>query len=310
MSVFQTKTPSSYGKRLLAFIIDYIILCIFGILLGLLFSNFFSSLSWQNRLIGFAIYFSYFSICDSNLLHGQTIGKKLFKLKTVSINNTEINFFHSVIRTLPLAFIFLLNGWNLPFPQNSIVVYFVAFILFSLCITEVVSVIINRGNSRQIFHDMISNCIVIDTSGKDESIEKVNTRKIIIISSIALLILTGCCVTFSILCQSNELKQLSVVSNSISTMNNVNSCSIQKGSTTSNALTTNYVIINVYKSSKNDDSSNIANNIAKIVLNDIIVSNVQYLIIRVHYGYDIGLSSFNTYTAFNKPINEWQKEIK
>src|SRR5690348_8484732 len=67
--------------RILALIIDSIILGLLGILLGLLFGDFFMSLGSWGRLVGFVIFVFYFGLLQGPFGNGQSLGKKICKIR-------------------------------------------------------------------------------------------------------------------------------------------------------------------------------------------------------------------------------------
>jgi uncharacterized RDD family membrane protein YckC len=63
-------------KRVVALIIDFIVLGIVGFLSGLVLEDFYVSLGKYGTLVGTAITMLYFSVLQSNIGKGQTLGKK------------------------------------------------------------------------------------------------------------------------------------------------------------------------------------------------------------------------------------------
>ena len=67
-------------RRLFAFLIDSLIIALFGKLLGLLLGDFFIELGNLGKIVGFIVVLFYFGIGNSKILNGQTVAKKLLSV--------------------------------------------------------------------------------------------------------------------------------------------------------------------------------------------------------------------------------------
>ena len=114
-------------------------------------------------LIGYFCVFQYFN-------NGQTLGKKIMKIKVVSIDNKKINFSNYLLRILPVQYIFI--GSVMPIILNSIFVfifninYYViinSVTTYSLFFISIVSLfmIIKRDDKRGI-QDIIAKTKVVE----------------------------------------------------------------------------------------------------------------------------------------------------
>lgn len=154
---------AGFWMRFFALTIDLLIIGIFGFLLGLLLEDFFSSLGTWGRGIGYAIALIYFGILNSDLGNGQTLGKRLLKLKVVDQHNQSISVFRSLIRSSILFLPYFLNGFN---PRelsiNSSLTYILAVIIFGLGLNITYLYIFNR-QTRQSLHDLVVQSYVVKT---------------------------------------------------------------------------------------------------------------------------------------------------
>ena len=121
---------AKFYKRILAYIVDSLVLGLFGAALGFLFTSSFLALGWKGRFIGFIISISYFAIFNSHLANSQTIGQKILKIKVISSNGQPLPLPISLFRSLFLPTIALLNNWTLPINSNSYLIQLIAFIFF------------------------------------------------------------------------------------------------------------------------------------------------------------------------------------
>jgi len=102
--------------------------------------------------------------------NGQTLGKKIMKIKVTSINDKNISLGKYILRTLPMYFIFV--GSIIPLLINIILVYCLDITMFSFVNTLVVYlffglaiisyVMVNIRQDKRGLHDLISSTIVIN----------------------------------------------------------------------------------------------------------------------------------------------------
>jgi hypothetical protein len=82
--------PSVF-KRLLALIVDFIILGIIGYVSGLFLEDFYVSLGKYGTLIGRTITIIYFSILQSSIGKGQTVGNKAIGAKVTNLQGEYLS---------------------------------------------------------------------------------------------------------------------------------------------------------------------------------------------------------------------------
>ncbi len=107
--------PSIF-KRLLALIVDFIILGIIGYVSGLVLEDFYVSLGKYGTLIGSTITIIYFSILQSPIGKGQTIGKKAIGVKVINLQGNYLSLKESFLRSFivffPIMNVGLFSGGN------------------------------------------------------------------------------------------------------------------------------------------------------------------------------------------------------
>ena len=109
---FLKKTNPIYSKllsRFAAYLIDIILLGVFGMILGLLLRSSFAKMGYQGLLIGFSITLAYFGFGNSKIFKGQTVGKKIVSLRVVNSDYSTLSVWKSILRssiyTIPYFFI-------------------------------------------------------------------------------------------------------------------------------------------------------------------------------------------------------------
>lgn len=89
---------SGFWSRIVAFVIDVVVLGVVGFFLGLFLEDFFIKLGGWGPLIGFAVASAYFGVMNSRISNGQTLGKKALKIKVVDVFNDHISLGRSMGR--------------------------------------------------------------------------------------------------------------------------------------------------------------------------------------------------------------------
>lgn len=104
----------SLWRRIVAVLIDSIVVGIAGTVIALPFFDFFSRLGAWGRLVGFCLAVPYFVLLNSRIGNGQTLGKRAMHLQVVNASGEPISVSKSFIRYLVLSAPFFLNGLTLP----------------------------------------------------------------------------------------------------------------------------------------------------------------------------------------------------
>ena len=121
---------SGFWRRVGAFVIDSIILGVLGLILGLLFSQYFVELGGWGRALGFPIAATYFAILNSNIGGGQTIGKRILKIQVLDKAGELLSLPKSAIRYSIIGIPYFLNGARI----SESFIYPIGFYLLSLLV--------------------------------------------------------------------------------------------------------------------------------------------------------------------------------
>jgi uncharacterized RDD family membrane protein YckC len=105
---------AGFWRRVLAYVIDSIILGMGGWVLGFLFADIFIRMGGWERGIGFAIALLYLAPLNSRLGGGQTIGKRAVGIRVVSKPGALLGLGRSVARSAVLMLPYFLNGMPIP----------------------------------------------------------------------------------------------------------------------------------------------------------------------------------------------------
>jgi uncharacterized RDD family membrane protein YckC len=91
-----------FWVRLLALLIDCVLLGVLGLLLGALFGRQFCDFWPLGRLVGYSIVLAYFGVLESSVGKGQSLGKKILKIRVVNRDGDCISPLRSLARAIIL----------------------------------------------------------------------------------------------------------------------------------------------------------------------------------------------------------------
>lgn len=155
---------SKFWTRIGALVIDCIPLGLIGLILGLTIQDFLMSIGSYGSLLGLIITVLYFTIFNSKLFNGQTIGKKAVNIQVTDKSGNTLSLQKSFFRALILCVPYFLIKVELP-------AGFLGSALFLSCTALILGVMViyifNKGN-RQSLHDIIIGSYVVNIQRQDE----------------------------------------------------------------------------------------------------------------------------------------------
>lgn len=167
------KWISGFWRRLLAITIDILILASIGYLLGYFFEEQFAKIGGWGGYIGLAIALLYFGVMNSKYCGGQTIGKKIFKIKVANKENETISFPRSCGRFSILVLPFFLkgNGFTrvLIDPEYT---WMVSFTVFFAGVLSLIYLYVFNIKTRQCLHDLMFKTYVVNIKAENALNEK------------------------------------------------------------------------------------------------------------------------------------------
>jgi len=300
-------------RRFFAFLIDSLIIALFGKLLGLLLGDFFIELGNLGKIVGFIVVLFYFGIGNSKILNGQTVAKKLLKIRVVDKSSEAISVPKSFLRALPFAAYILLNGLPVSDSADLYPSLILGTILFSIPVLETYFIIVNN-KSLQSLHDMIAKTFVV--SVKSEGNINITNQKVFLYAGAALPILILIVTLAGSATVSNKLIYVTDMQKIISIASHelpISSISMYRNKTTTTSLngeTTLVKLIEVTaaKINKDENDTLLAMKIAKVIFDSgFKFEDGETLSVTIIYGYDIGIASSYVSSKFNDSIENWKK---
>ncbi len=178
MSIIQIATPfnidlefeiAEFHKRLFAYIIDFFILIIYLIIMKNLYYGRFENVSrgiMESHIgidiLTISVPMLLYALASEVLMHGQTIGKKIMKIRVISLEGGEPTLGQYLIR-------WLFRAWEWPFLFGY--VFFstgsiIAYTLITGFLGIVVVIIIGVSKKSQRLGDIAANTAVVNTKSK------------------------------------------------------------------------------------------------------------------------------------------------
>lgn len=295
-----------FWRRIGAFVIDGLVLGVFGILLGLFFKDAFVQMGGWGRLVGFVVSIAYFGVMNSFVCHGQTVGKRLLKIRVVDSANASISIPRSLLRYSFLAIPFSLNGAQ--FGDDAVLslwIYPLTFIVFGGLISIVYLYVFN-GTSRQSVHDLVAGTYVVNADSAPEVLAPVWRPHLVIVSGLVIAVTLVPLYT-SGLVESAPFKGLLETQRVIVQNPDVTYAGVSEGSTTftsgdASPRTTTYVTAEALL--RKDDTANKA--LARALAENIVTTypeslNKDVIQVTLVYGYDIGIAS--NWSRYSHPFD-------
>ncbi|WP_241242177.1 RDD family protein [Thalassotalea sp. G2M2-11] len=306
MEEVQEKWICGFWRRIGALFIDTLVLGVLGYVVGLFLEDIFVQLGGWGRLIGFVVSITYFGVMNSSLSNGQTIGKRILNTKVVDSSNSTISLPKSFLRYSFLAVPFSLNGAQITNEALlSYLMYPLSFIIFGGLFSISYLYIFNRA-TRQSLHDLAVDTYVVNTEVSPEELPSVWKPHLVVVAG---LFVTAALVPVftSDLAKSVPFKGLLATQEAINSNESVKYAGVTEGSTTftssdSGTTTTTYVNTQAFLYKNNVDDSDIAKQLAQVIVKTYPESlNKNLIQVTLTYGYDIGIAS--KWNSYNHQFN-------
>ena len=292
----QAKWISGFWRRLGAFVIDLIILGLFGLGLGLLLEDVFVALGAWGRAVGFVIALVYFGVLNSQLASGQTLGKKVLNIRVVNADNQPISLPRSFGRFCIIGVPFFLN--NAQFPPEMLTSWWAYLLSIGIIggLFAIAYLFIFNRHTRQSLHDLVVGSYVVKTGVAKQQVTAVWRPHIVVvsllfaISAIVPLFMSGLLQQqqFADLLKSQQIIQDNPAVSYASVYFGKNVTSTVRTGT----METTYVSAQVFLKQNETNNTQLARDLARVIAAHYReVLEKDLLEINLIYGYDIGIAS-------------------
>jgi len=310
------RTIGALWRRILAALIDAIIVGVIGFLIALPFFDTFSRLGGWGRLVGFCLAVPYYGLLNSRIGSGQTLGKRLMHLQVVNALGETISFSKALLRFAFLGAPFFLNEMTLPLTRTpKFVFYLIGIIVFGLGGITIYLVLFNR-HTRQGVHDLVAGSYVADAVKKGAlRVEPMWKGHWVVIGALIVAGIIGGKILEAKILKLADFPVMFADVRLIEGMEGVQSAGISDLTWTSwsgaeNEKKTIYVV-NVFWSGKKGEEEAFANRVASQILqHDTQVMERNLLRIVIIRGYDLGIAHAELTHRFEDTPTKWKTKLR
>lgn len=290
------RTIAGFWRRLGALFLDCLLLGAIGASAGFFLFDEFVRLGPWGRLLGFCVALAYFGALNSWLGGGQTLGKRLLKIKVVDKDGSLLTVPRSLLRFLPLGAPWFLN--NAQFSDSVLLspwLYVLAVAIFGIGLSVIYLYVFNRA-SRQSLHDIMVGSYVVPVAPVGP-VDAASPSRLHLAVCVVLVLASGVTPYFTKgLTASEPFVSLLNIQHSVNSEPWVALARVQKGTSTTSTdqgqKTTTYLSVTAY--AKDSDIENVqrAKQLATLALSaDSTVRALNIVQVTLVYGYDVGIAS-------------------
>ena len=302
----QGRAIGSLWRRVLAFIVDAMLVGIIGSIIAIPFYDAFCRMGNWARLVGFCIALPYYAIFNSVVGKGQTIGKRLLSLEVVDAQGRAISLETSFLRYAVFSVSALLPGIILPVQTPWIVSGLIYFVLLVSFFGTFYLVCFNR-NTRQGLHDLAVGTYVVESGNPGPiHIRPIwKTHWIILGWILAIASVTGAFIAPRIE-KTGSFPEMMQDMSFVQALPNVESVGVQDLRTTQlgSDESTRTFVINVIWTGEPADEEEFAGQVADLIRQrDPNVNQRDVLAVVIIRGFNLGITSHWTSRRFAYPLH-------
>lgn len=284
---------AGFWRRIVALAIDATALGLVGTVLGALCFDPLARMGAYARLIGFAIALTYFGIGNSRITDGQTLGKRLLRLRVVDAEGRSLSLPRSLARYVVLAAAFFLNGvWFDPQNAHPLLGYLLSLVVFGGMAAVFYLYLFNR-RTRQSLHDLAVGSYVVRADAAEEaaSFPRLWHGHLVVVAVLAVAALSVPVVLQRFVAQQNW-KDLMAMHRALSSQPHVMQAQVTRGWTVSAGKETRYLQSLLRLDAPLTDDSALAERIARQMAEAGSKPAAEETIgVNLIYGYDMGIAS-------------------
>jgi uncharacterized RDD family membrane protein YckC len=306
---------SGFWRRVLALLIDGLVLGLPAFLLGLVLFDQFARLGGWGRAVGFFVALFYFGFLNSAVAGGQTVGKRLANIRVVDSNGSLIPLGRSLARYCILGLPYFLNGAPIPsrFLFGWMGILF-GFVIFGIGFSIIYLIIFNRRN-RQSLHDLTLGTYVTKAQSEGRIAQPKAWPGHYIV--VALIFAASILVPFATrsFAEKPPFKDLLTLQTRIVDQPDVSHATAFSGTTSfSDASGRRSIIalaVTAYTDRRINDPEAFADRLARVILETYPeAARKDQLRLNLIYGYDIGIASGSVGHNYIFSPAEWQQRVQ
>lgn len=307
---------AGFWRRIAAALIDYLILGVLGVLLGLLFFERLAALGSPGRFIGAAIALVYFGVLNSQIGRGQSLGKRIVGIRVVDADGKAIGLARSLLREIVLLAPFTLNGIELGHSDPLSSASYPAWLIVFGGIISIAYLYLFNRQTRQSLHDLAVGTFVV-REGETGEIHARIWKPHLAVPFVVLVALAVASGPFTEWIAGSEIyEDLSDIRDVARSVVPGSEVLVSKGirstsTTNGGSSSSTYLIINVRCSVEPPSYEDTAARVAEAVFRSEPTSRkMSNVAVSISYGYDIMIASFHTTQNFSHSPEDWETFIQ
>jgi uncharacterized RDD family membrane protein YckC len=319
-----------FWSRVIALLLDLVVLFLFLALPAIRWFHYFSSRPAAALALGFLVTFPYFIILNSRIGNGQTLGKRLAKIRVAGVHGDPISLQRSTLRCCALVTPFFLD--NVQFNCSGGVCALTTSVTWLLGAWEfaIAYLYIFNRRTRQSLHDLAAETYIIDAdlwplrhakptltsadplagwfASQVVTREQIWTRHFTIVGAIVLIFGLGSMFAARKVEEMEPFPDLLALQNAIMQSGAVRSAGVMIKNAWTNGRTNTSIVVTVTPSNALTDDATQPKEIAAIALNaDPKTSEMDSLDIVILHTLNFGLVHFSYNLPFRHSPDEWRK---
>jgi uncharacterized RDD family membrane protein YckC len=309
---------AKFWKRPVAFLIDVLLLVAIGFVLGVLFKEYFISLKSNGIFIGFVVSLLYFTVCNSNICKGQTLGQFILCIKVLDSKDNHLPIWKSFLRSMVLTIPYFFLDYTIPdLSANSTISLIIFNILLFTLIGFAYFYVFNKS-TRQTINDLVVNSFVVSCKKESENVERKPLKPLIyyLYLSISITFI----IVFTIFSPSKifskKYPEKTSISSKLNQIENISKCNLSIGIYKSYDFKSSetyiilgcdiYVIHEIDENPESPENHSLIKKVIGIILENYPdINTVNNINVRINRGYDIGIYWSNQKVEVVKTPDEW-----
>jgi len=306
-------------NRVGAYLLDGIILGIVGSIIGFSFENYFVSIGNNGLFVGLAIALLYFTISNSKLLNGQTIGKRILKIQVVDKEGNTLQIDKSFYRALILCVPYFTINLHIPGIVEGSALYMIkSMIIFTLLLGIIIMYCFNKG-TRQSIHDILVGSYVASVVRTETpAVLPSVTRYAYYIWGGFMVVIIGISLLFT-KAESSSLGSVLNLHKSLSRIDGVIHAGISNNARTvygkeksvTHSIQATLWVAKLPKDLNDFEKEKTVRLTAKTILEEEpTINNIDLIVITLVRGFNIGIAKSNFSYSIGKTPDEWRAILK
>ncbi|MEN6389488.1 MAG: RDD family protein [Syntrophomonas sp.] len=293
---------SGFWRRLAALAIDVLVLAAIGFVVGTIFFNALAQLGSQGFWVGLFIAVIYFSWMNSSFNNGQTIGKRVMKIRVVDALGNTISLGRSIKRSALLLVPFMYSSVE----QVSLDLVFKAVALFVT--VAIVYLYIFNNRTRQTVHDLALKTFVVHAN-YDLALEEipVSSRHLLAMTLVGVLIVAFTTFAWPQIITQYTIPGSSSILEELQKDPDVYKAAVNHITSNNSAGHSNEMEIAISVKKLPAPIYMKAKQISELAMQEMPdVRGVDSLSITVNYGYNIGIARYQKSLTYTGTPTDWE----